>query len=395
MSTKSAPSKWGELYMGRIGHDTEFFLETPRGRVVPSYEFFKQKTEEPVRFLPRSAYDTGSKYLPFPENLPQERKDWLRRVPAANTMMQVFRDGLAVEFNGVPATCRGFLWNDQVVATNMASWRLPKGVRFTTKPVMRVTRELVKSFPPDLKVLGCSPTQDAYTGTVKSLGGVDPLKLPFRTSGAHLHMSFESLATGKPVPIPAHLWAPFIKVADLLIGVPFTYVFGDELEFKRRTLYGTAGEFRRQIYPSGYQGLEYRTLSSRLWNHPMTFSLFTGIWKYILGTTSITEALIEKWDPAWEPDIQAAINLGDEVALKKMLEVGAKLYPFQDSNALTTYSASKPDVLKIWAGLREWRKMGKLNTFALMDPVVPEGHYGWQHYSNYSEFTGVVRNAKL
>lgn len=394
--------KWSDLVRYQLGHDSEFFLEDPSGKVVPSYAFFKMKEEETTFYVKHPSVNDALGVDPG-----EEWKRLFAVWPLHTRSVKAFRDGLAVEFNTEPATCRGYLLNHLTYSLVAAGTRLPEGVKFTSKPVMEVTKALVDTFPEDLKVLGCSPTLDAYTGGLKELK-VNPLTLPFRTSGSHLHMSFTSN-------IPVHLWAPFIKMADFFIGVPFAYIFHEADEFKRRTLYGTAGEFRRQIYPSGLQGLEYRTLSSRLWDHPMTASLFLGIWKYIMGNPLFVHEFSQRWDPAWEEDIQAGINLGDENALKRMMRVMAENFPgYFNYNPTTTEarywtiydknyqlrwlggaSYSLDSRLKVWAGLREWRKMGNLPELSTLNPTVPEGHFGWQHYSTLSNFREVVNGARL
>jgi hypothetical protein len=242
---------------------------------------------------------------------------------------------------------------------------------------------MIKDFPPDLLELGCSPTMSAYTDQQQTIH-VNPKTLLYRTSGAHLHMSFKVnsiSAWGNPVPQPRQNWSPWTKVADLLLGVPFTYVFGDELEVKRRKLYGKAGEYRFQQYPSGGTGLEYRVLSSRLWNHPGTFSLFTGIFKYILGHGYTMARVWSQWDPAWEDTIQQAINEADPKALQEMLKIAAKFYATDPNYLVLAEPSQAADPLFFWNQLREMSMRGEFPDAGFLNPAWKEGHDGFTEWS--------------
>jgi hypothetical protein len=229
--------------INKMGQDSEFFLwDTKKDAVIPSYKFFPKR--EDSTFITRiKMHATECVEIPWNSVKLVKLKRKYNRFPLHYTdayTPRVFRDGLAVEVNTNPTNCRAFMFNGVRYALLLAEpWsRASKTRVYTSKPWVPITKKMIADFPDDLKVLGCSPSIDAYAEREKSVG-VDPLKTYFRTCGSHLHMSFVDKRG-----LPPEQWSPFIKLADLLLGVPFTYIFGDELEFKRRELYGQAGEFR-------------------------------------------------------------------------------------------------------------------------------------------------------
>lgn len=353
LGARFKPSKYGQ--------DSEFFLwDKEKEQVVPSYLFYPRKKAALDRY--KGNLSLVGNYL-------------------------TFRDGLAVEVNTPAQTCRAYMIND--VRNTLLETRpnellnLPN-VSFSSRPWVEVTKELVKDFPPDLQVLGCHPTLDAYQLKEKVIQ-VNPKKLFFRTSGSHLHMSIGEMKSGwlTDIPsVPSELWTRWVKACDLFLGVPFTFLYHDELEFKRRKLYGQAGEFRHQQYPKA-SGLEYRVLSSRLWNHPAIASLFLLIFKYVVGNFNYIFGELQ-WDSTWDEDIQEAINTGDPKALGRALALWAKLYPgtsHYDAYLLGPSKLSQPeDAWKFWA--KAQRIAEKFPEAETVNPSFEyrEAHTGWNEY---------------
>ena len=368
----------------QLGQDSEFFLWNPiKQEVIPSYKYF-----EPRDIAKKICQTNQAKHILGDISYVRLKRKYNSR-PFTYTDSKtplIFRDGLAVEVNTNPTNCRAFLFNGVRYALLLSEpWsRVSKERTYTSRPWVEVSQKLMNSFPEDLKVLGCSPSLDAYEEREKTVS-VDPLKTFFRTSGSHLHMSFYP----KTVPPDTH-WGPFIRLADLLIGVPFTYIFRDELEFKRRKLYGQAGEFRFQNYSEVTKGLEYRVLSSRLWDHTAVASLFLGIWKFGFGNEEILNRWWQKYDPAWEDDIRLAINTGDEKALDAMMVHAMDfLREFGNSyNMKFSYSAeTNLHMFKLFreANLRgDFKDAGIYNDLALGDAHV--GFSEWLSRWNNRKF---------
>lgn len=356
------------------GHDTEFFLwDTKKEEVVPSFKYFGKKEEEPE--FPNFSCTWGLPVIPEPENLKSRwRKDssWCNN---SSGPVRVFRDGLAVEVNSVPVQCRAWIWQDIRRALGLAEARFgkrkPANLIFSTRPYVKIDPKGIKDFPEDLKVLGCLPSLDAYTEAQKTIK-VDPLRLPFRTSGAHIHVSFSYAPREED-------WAPYIKIADSLAGVAHAYIFGDELEFKRRKLYGQAGEFRFQTYNPGENpiyGLEYRVLSSRIYNHPGMFSFFFGLFKFIIAPYA--NQLWTAWDPGVEDYVREAINLGSPSAFEKAIPFAEKLirlFPARYELGL-----ARCDWKALLDHLKELNLKGEFPDGGIYTHDWPEAHKGWREY---------------
>jgi hypothetical protein len=269
---------------------------------------------------------------------------------------------------------------------------LPKHIRLITDPVTNIDLEELKSAPADLRVLGCNPTFDAYRQEEKTVN-VDPMTLPFRTTGAHMHFSFNRLEE-RSLPELGIL----AKYCDLMIGLPFTIIFGDDKEFQRRSLYGTAGEFRKQIYEKDFNGIplygfEYRVLSSRLYQHPGVFSLFFGIFKYLCGQRNAL--FTAGWNDKLNKPLVRAINTG----------VGALELLQEFSNAMSLYTKHDVEgmkgigyIPKDWAAaIIKMRDMRQTN--AIMDKFQMwegqlQAHWGWSEYNDHNKIDPSIERGK-
>ncbi len=340
-----------------LGQDTEFFLIDSRDdSFIPAHEF-----------LPPVAKALEIGYY-----------------------NKIFRDGFAVEVNTPATICRAQIWNNlsSTLKEPRGRLKLPPHVKFSTRPVVRLNMETKPTWPEDVTALGCSPTIDAYTGETKSIH-VDP---PFRTSGAHMHIS--EMGSVWMNDLKNHIL--FIKFCDLFIGLPETILFGDDLHFQRRTLYGQAGEFRVQKYSGGYRGLEYRVCSSRIYNHPSVQSLFFKILRDVCWRNFYL--IKEKWNPKIEDSLREAINTGK--GAMDLLEEFMRLLPQADrdyrNNGLSAgYGDRKNDadftyrinprqpprpfhpetLLKLKEKLKSFPEKGPEGEYQ-------EGHYGWNEYAN-------------
>lgn len=358
-----------QIYMDKMGQDSEWFLwDTKKQEVVPSYKYYRTAGEA----KPLSMFKgLKKKYHPRVDPTTGFRTSVCSYTSNAG-MSKIFRDGLAVEVNTPPVTCRAFLYNDlRWTLLSGEPGRMSKHLAFTSRPVAEITEKMMQDFPEDLRILGCNPSLDAYEERIKS-PQVDPMKTFFRTTGAHLHMSFTRR------PLPEEYWSPFIKLADLLLGVVHVIIFGDALERKRRTLYGQAGEFRFQ---ESYGGIEYRSLSSRIWDHQAIAGIFTGLWKYFLGQTFTK--MWSCYDLAWQDDIRQAINEVD-------VDLALKLLPMWQTVATAsgqlTYTLGRlpfacPDRLpKVLLFLRDMVQRGEeiKDAGIWANPFANDAHSGWR-----------------
>lgn len=355
-----------------LGQDTEFFVyDTALGGVVPAHSvgIAKEKTQIPY---------AGS----------------------------YFRDGYAIEFNAPASSCRSGVWEN--LAKTMDNFKngfreqdvynektgyyetiknppaVPSRYKLITDPCATIDLSEIKSWPKDLHVLGCHPTYDAY-GECEKVVEVDPLELDFRTTGAHLH---HSAGSGfKPTLSQLGLYA---KYCDLLVGLPHTIIYGDDMEFKRRTLYGQAGEFRKQEYKCSYGpgtvtiGFEYRVLSSRLYNHPGIFGLLSAIFKYTLERYGELDKA--GWNKKLDAPLRKAINTG--VGATELLEEfssSMKLYQREDKSGMNGLGYIPKDWGAAILKLREMRKKADspLNRFLMWEGQL-QGHWGWSECNDHN-----------
>jgi hypothetical protein len=165
---------------------------------------------------------------------------------------------------------------NQLVAAKNPAWTI------MAAPAVRINlAEDLAGAPPDVMEFGCEAAVDAYTGR-PTIVTINAMEHPWRYAGGHMHMSSPGAYLLGPTyaahDIGAH-WEPireaarrrtlgnkenyplFVKMMDLYVGIPDTYIFSSPAMFRRRRYYGGAGEFRYKTYPGGTIGVEYRTPS--------------------------------------------------------------------------------------------------------------------------------------
>lgn len=186
----------------------------------------------------------------------------------------LYRDGWAAEINTQQAcTCRAWVGNCVRNALYDLAERFGEhDAVISLAPAMKIPLDVVRDGPADIRQVGCRPTANAYTGTIGTPDNFDPVKVPWRVTGCHLHTSLHHYQHSKDSPYPGfadNWWDDFdnmclyVKMADAYLAAPLTYLLGSELEGIRRQYYGKAGEFRLKDYGREYLGgIEYRVPSS-------------------------------------------------------------------------------------------------------------------------------------
>jgi hypothetical protein len=334
--------------MAMIGQDTEFFcFDTVKGHCVPAHSLGIDKKKTSVDYY-------GS----------------------------YFRDGYAIEINSPASSCRAGIWENLARVVAKVKYVLPKHIKLITDPVTNIDLEELKSAPDDLKILGCNPTFDAYAQREKSVN-VDPMTLPFRTTGAHMHYSFNASENYELGDLGL-----FAKYCDLVIGLPFTIIYGDDKEFKRRSLYGTAGEFRSQKYEKDYMGkpitgFEYRVLSSRLYHHPAVFGLFYGIFKYLLEQRR--SLIAAGWNEKLDEPLQRAINTGvGAVELLQEFDSAMKIYAKKDIEGMNGLGYIPKDWAAAILKMRDMRQTNAiLDKFQVWEGQL-QAHWGWSECNDHN-----------
>lgn len=304
-----------------LGHDTEYFVVDGDGKPVPAHTIFPDKAKAKKFTIKAEVWDADA-------------GDYrMRTFKEKGLRGSYYRDGYALEINSRPSTCRGYLWNDmQFTLRHAAGEADKKDLKLSMLPYMDIDiSELRKrDVPKDVKRFGCSPTFSAYSNSDEpsEITG-NALSVPFRTIATHIHMGvmpnanwpeFEEAANSG-----AQAMSPWVKLADLLLGIPGTWLSPyPELEFKRRKLYGKAGEFRIHFHPffetygiganaedySKIPALEYRVLSTHMARAPELFSFATGMMRDVILPLGSDEKVRDLLTDDLMRDVRLAIDRG-------------------------------------------------------------------------------------
>lgn len=258
-----------------LGNDPEFFIFNNENKPVPAWKFFPPQKEKVAALTAEG--DASAWY---------------------------FRDGYAVEINTVPGTCREQMTYRVHKALRAIIEKLPPGYTLKTLATIRISEHDLKEAPPDGQVFGCKPSINAYTGK-ESVVDLDAMSHPFRYAGGHMHHSYRAPYLRDGAFNTRDTKLMFVKLCDLFIGLPFTYLYSSKDEKLRRKYYGRAGECRLPTYSGSYHGVEYRVPSPKLWNNHCLASMFFGVMRSIVAQY---EKLSAQYDPKWEKPIQDAIN---------------------------------------------------------------------------------------
>lgn len=226
--------------------------------------------------------------------------------------IQIYRDGYAAEVNFIrPHTCRGnmgtYLKNG---LQDFLATKVEEEIGLSTLPSAPVDLKELKRLPADVAAFGCSPSFNSWEDGASCTIELDGLKHPTRYAGGHLW--FSELKGEK-------WWTEHIlesvKLLDLHVGVPFSWLFDRPEQYRRRELYGKAGEFRVKDFNEGhYQGLEYRTLGPEWLNHSAFFSLALGSARMVLNRAdSLWDHYKDFLEGSGRKIVPAAINTGADL----------------------------------------------------------------------------------
>lgn len=177
-------------------------------------------------------------------------------------------DGVAAEFNIFPAkTGEEFVQKIRSVQKTMLEiihelaemdhHPNPKSLSLVAHPTAYFTKEYFDALPSEVKVLGCQPDYNAWTGDVQKPSSRSE-DTPFRTGGFHIHVGWTSDQSINEKSFHFKQALKLSKQLDCAIFIPSKLWDNDD---KRRELYGARGSFRPKHY-----GMEYRSLSNAVLN---------------------------------------------------------------------------------------------------------------------------------
>jgi hypothetical protein len=229
----------------------------------------------------------------------------------SNGEIQLYRDGFVAEINFTrPWGCRGNMGNALCDGLHTFLKARPT-LSFKSLPAVPVSVAVLKRLTPDAAAFGCSPSFNAWNGGAASYMEVDGQTHPWRYAGGHLWFSHWT----------EKWWAQHIlesvKLLDLYVGAPLSYLFDRPEQYQRRALYGRAGEFRARLFENVYagtplQGLEYRTPGPEWLNHAAFFSLALGAGRFVLRNAESLWSDRGGWlEGEGAALLQKAINTGE------------------------------------------------------------------------------------
>lgn len=232
------------------------------------------------------------------------------RIHAEDFRGSFYRDGYAVEFNlDRGEFCRENLTTQLYGTIHYASMFLRKHkLKLITAPAVRIDLKSLIDAPSDVQQFGCSPSINAYSRE-EEVPRIDGMSHNLRYAGGHLHFgtTVSPLASSLQWMQDPDSVFLFVKMCDLYIGVPLTYVEASPLNYLRRLHYGKAGDFRFQKYERNTIGIEYRSLSPFWLRRPELLSFALGTGRYIAYHF---EQVRRTWNHKLEESIQIAINTG-------------------------------------------------------------------------------------
>lgn len=158
-------------------------------------------------------------------------------------------DGVAAEFNINPAFSKEeFLGNIDSVIKSLEEFTI--GTELVATPTALFEENYFNSLPDGVKVLGCEPDYNAYTGEKNRMPHTTK---PFRTGAGHIHVGFTEY---QDIFDKDHFEECALRTKQLDHVLYVGSLLWDS-DNKRRELYGSIGSFRVKPY-----GVEYRPLSN-------------------------------------------------------------------------------------------------------------------------------------
>lgn len=225
MTAAAAKARLITGYTPYLGCDPEFFFERG-GQVIGA-----EKVLTPDRKIVSTSFGYNG--------------------PSGSTAEKFVLDGVQVELNPRPNTCRANLGNEIAAAFRALRVHLKDmgDVKASFKTVVEVSQVELDSLSDKAKVFGCAESLNTYDK--KACVGVDASTYLKRSAGGHIHLGF----SGDQLMMAAR--ERLVPILDAFVGNTCVLIDRDPEQAERRKVYGRAGEYRLPKH-----GLEYRTLSN-------------------------------------------------------------------------------------------------------------------------------------
>lgn len=315
---------------------------------------------------------------------------------------KIIRDGLQLEINTNPYTCRAHIGRDisKAIIQLRNNFVSTKKATLLFNQMVELSKEEMEGLDPESVRFGCAPSKNFYTRGTSQIT-VDPRVYSKRSAGGHIHIggqvtnSQEVLYNGVE-PKYDNVYTTCmhkkihlaVRVLDIVVGNTCVQLDRDPNQVERRKVYGRAGEFRRQPH-----GMEYRTLSNFWLRSYQLTSLVFGLSRLafnIVYSIYLEEKTTGKRDSSLrgllklvpKKDIRDAINNNDFDLAKKnfdcykdfLVEISGKrtgFYPFATDENLLNFEHFVEKGIDYWFPhdvVEHWCKL-------------PDGHdIGWESF---------------
>ena len=262
-----------QLYKTMLGCDPEFFF-TKDGKVIGS-----------ERVLPEGGLKADSDIKPF-----------------------VTIDGIQVELNPRPSSCRALIFNELSLAfRKIKELMVAQGLEANFGRTIKMEKDELMALSEGARRLGCAPSISNVDKDRDLARIVRGRVVKTRSAGGHIH-----IGTGRSPHAFADWTESFkgkeqlvISLMDIMVGNTCVMIDTNPDNKKRRRLYGRAGEYRLPEH-----GIEYRTLSNFWLTHVSLASLVFGM------TWQVASVVIhDSKYPAdtWGDKFLAAVDMRDIV----------------------------------------------------------------------------------
>lgn len=268
-----------------LGCDPELFLTSKGGYIIGSERVIP---EEGLADMP---YKDMAYYTPV------QRKF---------SRYKTVRDGVQIELNPNPSTCRQSLAGEIsgcFMLLNNHLLTLPH-TKVTFRALVTVRKKELDGLSEKSRLLGCAPSKNLYDPGASIT--IDPFTYRKRSAGGHIHLGLLDY-TQRPLPADR-----LCALMDILVGNTCVLIDRDPHAIERRKVYGRAGEYREPSH-----GFEYRTLSNFWLKHYHLMSFVMGLSR--LAVQVLDNTVAPKGYNGWRDAESALLSLVDMQRIKKAI----------------------------------------------------------------------------
>lgn len=339
-----------------LGCDPEFFFEK-KGKIIGAEKVIDIKNGLEVKIKGKDGNGGSYQFSNTP------------------TKTKCIVDGVQVELNPRPDTCRARLGNDisRCFRELYGKMKTDPDLKINFSPTVKITKSELKKLDEKSRVFGCAPSKNLALEGKEGTITVNPSTYLYRSAGGHIHLgtygSDGASLRSKPEQV--------IQVLDVVLGNTCVLIDRDKGNKRRRAVYGKAGEYRTPEH-----GLEYRTLSN-FWLR--NYSLTSFVMAMARFCVSIVDSSTDKNDFAAEllslvdmKDIHKAINTNNlQLAQRNFNRIRPFLIAHSNEDFPLTASRLPRFDYFVKKGLSYWFKQDTLAHWVSL----PDGHAGgWETF---------------